>query len=337
MGRPRRGELTTRGGAPVPGMTPAPSSRDRLRPRHALGAYTPLLVRPSSRSLNSRERSWRSAARRCHCWWPPVAGWAPFLAWVPALRAQLQNGSRAWIPPITPGPRSRRWRGVLGRPATLSLVALIAVLAWRQRPRLEPAWKATSLLVAVALLVPFALSLRHPHLLAGTARGDRRARRRRAHWGAPLARLLQPRALGAHPLRGPRPPRGDARGRSTGRPVPGGRLGPRRRRATSPRTPSPATRSSSSVSAAPPSATTSATRRSLRAPSPPRWTSTRPGSTPRRSRPRRSTRRRPALDQSLRACPVWLVSVGEIPSPITSAHAPGHRPRDASARLDGLF
>ena len=143
-----------------------------------------------------------------------AAGWAPFAAWTPVFLAQLRNGSRAWIPSPGPWAPLEAFAGVLGRPATIALVALIAMLAWRRRPRrgvrdsrsaapaaaqpspFTPALKAALVLLAVALLVPFAISLwrplfwpvRHAAVIVPAVA---------ALLGASLARLLQARALAA--------------------------------------------------------------------------------------------------------------------------------------------
>ena len=154
-----------------------------------------------------------------------AAGWAPFAAWTPVFLAQLRNGSRAWIPSPGPWAPLEAFAGVLGRPATIALVALIAMLAWRRRPRrgdrdsgagwdgagadhgsaapmtarsplFAPALKAALALLAVALLVPFAISLwrplfwpvRHAAVIVPAAA---------ALLSASLARLLQARALAA--------------------------------------------------------------------------------------------------------------------------------------------
>ncbi len=101
--------------------------------------------------------------RAAPLWAAAAAGWVPFAAWAPIFLAQLRNGSGSWIPPPGPWAPLEAFAGVLGRPATIALVALIALRAWRRRPlQLDPSLKAAQVLVAVVLLVPFALSFWRP-------------------------------------------------------------------------------------------------------------------------------------------------------------------------------
>lgn len=161
----------------------------------ALGAYTHYwfafltLAQVGAAAVTLRRRSWPLLAAA-------VAGWLPFLAWAPIFTAQLQNGSRAWIPPVHPWAPLEAFAGVLGLPATLALALLLSVLAWRQRPRLDASWTAACVLLAIALLVPSALSLRHP-IFFPIRHAAIAVPTITALLGALLARLLQPRALAA--------------------------------------------------------------------------------------------------------------------------------------------
>jgi hypothetical protein len=161
----------------------------------ALGAYTHYwfafltLAQLMAAVTVLRRRAWPLLAAG-------VAGWAPFLAWTPSFTAQLQNGSRAWLPPLRPWAPLEAIADVLGLPATIALVSLSALLAWRQRPRLDPSWRAALVLLAVALLVPFALSLRTP-IFFPIRHAAIAVPTITALLGALLARLLQPRPLAA--------------------------------------------------------------------------------------------------------------------------------------------
>lgn len=161
----------------------------------ALGAYTHYwfafltLAQVAAAAVTLRRSSWPLLAAA-------AAGWLPFLAWAPIFIAQLQNGSRAWIPPVHPWAPLEAFAGVLGLPATIALALLISVLAWRQRPRLDASWTAACVLLAIALLVPSALSLRHP-IFFPIRHAAIAVPAITALLGALLARLLQPRALAA--------------------------------------------------------------------------------------------------------------------------------------------
>jgi len=161
----------------------------------ALGAYTHYwfafltLAQVIAAAVALRRKSWPLLAAA-------AAGWLPFLAWAPVFAAQLRNGSRAWIPRIHPWAPLEAMADVLGLPATIALAMLIAVLAWRQRPHLDASFRAACVLLAVALLVPFALSLRHP-VFFPIRHAAVAVPTLTALLGALLARLLQPRALAA--------------------------------------------------------------------------------------------------------------------------------------------
>ena len=171
---------------------------------------TPLLAFALATALGAYTHYWFSFLTLAQCAAAAVAlrrrslpllaaatvGWLPFLAWAPIFAAQLQNGSRAWIPPLHPWAPLEAIADVLDLPATIALAALIAVLAWRQRPRLDTPLRAAGVLLATALLVPFALSLRHP-IFFPIRHAAIAVPTITALLGALLARLLQPRPLAA--------------------------------------------------------------------------------------------------------------------------------------------
>jgi 4-amino-4-deoxy-L-arabinose transferase-like glycosyltransferase len=265
-----------------------------------------------------------------------LAGWAPFLAWAPTLSAQLQNGSRSWIPPVTPWAPFEALAGVLGRPSTFALTALIAVLAWRQRPRPEPAWNAAAILVATALLVPFALSLGHP-IFWPVRHAAIAVPAVAALLGAPLAQLLQPRAL-ALVLASLLALRGVTHAAEA-------QAAESREKTGSDR----AAAAYLAAHAAPGDAVIfvglsgPALRYYLRrAPIEPRAFPTEMDQhpawiDPASLSPSSLEQEAAALDQSLHARPVWLVSVEGDPIADHLRARLVTRPRDASARLDGLF